>query len=394
MKRERRLFFFAAAMCALLTMTWASAGSGRPALDAAGADRAPESGTGEFESKVTLCHHPPENPANPQTITVGQSAVPTHLAHGDSFGACSPAVTAEGAIVVLEQGNPSDPFVPAALIEVDPTTGTQHVLSSGGLLAAGHPSGLAYDKASDSFFVVGRDARLVQISRTTGQQTLITTLPVTGAATGIAVEANGDLLVTDYGGSSIYDAHGRVLQVRRDGSAVSVLAEGQFLDSIAAIAIQIDDLGSPIVSGFGAPLSSVIRVDPTTGQQLLISSASTGKFYDFALCGSVAYVALSSPGFPNSLDRVAELNLETGALTTVVDGLQRVLDVDIDAHGRLVVLDQCRSLTSCAGSPVVYRTNLSGGLDVVSENGFMYVPGRLTIVSPSSPSRKSCPSSR
>jgi hypothetical protein len=37
---------------------------------------------------VTLCHIPPNNPANAHTIEVAQAAVPTHLAHGDLLGAC------------------------------------------------------------------------------------------------------------------------------------------------------------------------------------------------------------------------------------------------------------------------------------------------------------------
>ncbi|MFA6565250.1 MAG: hypothetical protein WCT48_00745, partial [Candidatus Paceibacterota bacterium] len=41
------------------------------------------------EEKVTLCHFPPENPINKQTITVGASAVPAHKAHGDTMGACT-----------------------------------------------------------------------------------------------------------------------------------------------------------------------------------------------------------------------------------------------------------------------------------------------------------------
>ncbi|MFH1023172.1 MAG: hypothetical protein V1809_07260 [Planctomycetota bacterium] len=35
-----------------------------------------------------LCHHPPGNPSNAQTIYVSPSAVDAHLAHGDSLGAC------------------------------------------------------------------------------------------------------------------------------------------------------------------------------------------------------------------------------------------------------------------------------------------------------------------
>lgn len=42
----------------------------------------------EGEEKVTLCHIPPGNPDKAHTITVGASAVPAHLAHGDYLGAC------------------------------------------------------------------------------------------------------------------------------------------------------------------------------------------------------------------------------------------------------------------------------------------------------------------
>ena len=39
--------------------------------------------------KVTICHLPPGNQNNPQTITVSENAVPAHLAHGDTAGACA-----------------------------------------------------------------------------------------------------------------------------------------------------------------------------------------------------------------------------------------------------------------------------------------------------------------
>jgi len=39
--------------------------------------------------QVTICHNPPGNPDNPQTITVGEPAVlNAHLDHGDTLGAC------------------------------------------------------------------------------------------------------------------------------------------------------------------------------------------------------------------------------------------------------------------------------------------------------------------
>jgi hypothetical protein len=39
-------------------------------------------------SKVVICHIPPGNPANAHDIEVSTNAVPAHLAHGDTLGAC------------------------------------------------------------------------------------------------------------------------------------------------------------------------------------------------------------------------------------------------------------------------------------------------------------------
>jgi hypothetical protein len=36
--------------------------------------------------QVDVCHIPPGNPSNQHIISVGPSAVPAHLAHGDTLG--------------------------------------------------------------------------------------------------------------------------------------------------------------------------------------------------------------------------------------------------------------------------------------------------------------------
>ena len=40
--------------------------------------------------KVTICHIPPGNPGNQKTLSIGASAVPAHMGHGDKMGPCSP----------------------------------------------------------------------------------------------------------------------------------------------------------------------------------------------------------------------------------------------------------------------------------------------------------------
>lgn len=52
-----------------------------------------------------VCHHPPGNPENTQTLTVGSiQAVIAHLAHGDSAGPCPPdARDGDDKIIVTEE---------------------------------------------------------------------------------------------------------------------------------------------------------------------------------------------------------------------------------------------------------------------------------------------------
>src|SRR3989344_4930996 len=43
---------------------------------------------GETEKKIIICHYPPENPSNKHSLEISESALETHLAHGDTLGAC------------------------------------------------------------------------------------------------------------------------------------------------------------------------------------------------------------------------------------------------------------------------------------------------------------------
>mgnify|MGYP003571917197 CR=1 FL=1 len=47
-----------------------------------------DNGTGNNDSQVTICHIPPGNPSAAHTITISINALPAHLGHGDTEGAC------------------------------------------------------------------------------------------------------------------------------------------------------------------------------------------------------------------------------------------------------------------------------------------------------------------
>lgn len=48
------------------------------------------------EKKITICHIPPGNTGNPQTIEIPESAWTAHQAHGDSKGECAPSNNGNG----------------------------------------------------------------------------------------------------------------------------------------------------------------------------------------------------------------------------------------------------------------------------------------------------------
>jgi len=49
------------------------------------------------EQKIKICHYPPGNTGNPQTIEIPASAWPTHEAHGDKLGPCPQVIPNSGA---------------------------------------------------------------------------------------------------------------------------------------------------------------------------------------------------------------------------------------------------------------------------------------------------------
>ncbi len=88
--------------------------------DTGGSDgTCPDSGDDD-EELVTICHRPPGNPDAGHEITINLSALPAHLAHGDTLGSCSgsdedPPPT-DGAGEDDGIGGPQLIFEPATLI--------------------------------------------------------------------------------------------------------------------------------------------------------------------------------------------------------------------------------------------------------------------------------------
>jgi len=283
------------------------------------------------------------------------------------------AGVAPGDIVVADVGNDDNDYH-SSLVIVDPHTGKQSVLSSGGLLDI--PRGMAFDRTGHRLLVVNYGT-LIAVDASTGEQSFITTF--SGLVDAIAVEGPGRFLLTDY--------NGRLLRYEEVANSVQVVASGGLIGGVAPWSIQLGNNGEAIVSsltaeGLDAPglPTRVILIDPSTGAQSLVFESLDLQLRDFVVFGNEIVIVTNSRGypFPSGSDGVSRLDLRTGLLTPIYSGLERALDVDELSDGRLSVLDQILTLEDIR-SPVVYRER-GNKLQALSSYGYMSIPARSVAV--------------
>jgi len=164
------------------------------------------------------------------------------------------AIDANGDIIVGE-------ILTGGIIKVDPTTGAQTVISSGGSLT--DPQGIAIAANGDIIVAnVGFPAVVIRVDPTSGAQTVISSFePSGGAPIGIAIAANGDIIVSD----SITGAITRVDPTSGTQTVISFTGS-----SVEAAGVSIAANGDIIAAANFPPV--IVKVDPTTGIRTTISS--------------------------------------------------------------------------------------------------------------------------
>jgi len=138
------------------------------------------------------------------------------------------------------------------IVRIDPATGAQSVLTTG----VTFPTGLVFDAAgellvADSFFGVRR------VDPITGS---VTTVSGSSVAVGITIDAAGDILITSVGGEIE-----RVDPVT--GSRTTIFTEGS---GQSLFELVVDANGDLLVVDDG--VDSILRVDPITGSHTVLSS--------------------------------------------------------------------------------------------------------------------------
>jgi sugar lactone lactonase YvrE len=154
-----------------------------------------------------------------------------------------------------------------------------------------HPTGIAYDPLNNRLVVVDRDSQTIYaLDPVSELRTVITdaatsTLDLLFQPENVSVDATGQILVADRGGGG---NPSRVIKVDPITGEQSVVPNLGSFDT--AIGIALDANGRLLVSDMG-PLDALYRLDPITGIQTLITSGGT-----FVTPRGLAVVPIPEPG--------------------------------------------------------------------------------------------------
>jgi sugar lactone lactonase YvrE len=225
------------------------------------------------------------------------------------------------------------------IFRVDPVTGAKTTISSGENL--NFPQGIAIDANGDLIV-----ANAIAFSRIGGVRGILRVDPVTGAQSaisegglfcrlgGIAIDANGDILVAEGGNSTSPVCSPGIVRVDPITGAQTPVASGGSLTTPRQLTI--DGSGDLLVTNIGPgsnnddAVSSIVRVDPVTGAQTVVST-----------CANITYpngIAIEASGDIIVADalllRVDPVN---GAQTVLVPNLEGLAGIAIDEQGDLLV---------------------------------------------------------
>ncbi len=224
----------------------------------------------------------------------------------------------------------------AAVIGINPATGQRTIVASGGRLL--RPFGIALDANGDVLVSDTGSQAIIRIDSLTGSQTAVAVgglIATPFGPYGIAVERKGDILVAN--GQAMI----RVNPLTGEQALVS--AGGRFGASGGApVGLAATENGELIVAVVGSP-SEVVRVNPKNGRQTLLSRGGYLKVPQaLAVSGSDIYVtdvATSDGNF--GIGSVIHIDLRTKLQTVVSSGGNLVgpVGIAIDENGQLVVGD-------------------------------------------------------
>jgi YVTN family beta-propeller protein len=213
----------------------------------------------------------------------------------------------------------------------------------------------------------GGSGGIIQVNPVTGEQTVIASGGHFVDPVRLAIAANGDLLVTDASALG-----GAVIRVNPTTATQTVVSSGgNFVNPGGIVVAANGDIFVADLDAFGQPgTGAIIRVDPVTGAQTVISTG--GDFYNpnGLAIGPDGDLYVSDDHFSDA-DKVIRVDPVTGAQTVVfsatpADGFS---GLTVAPNGDIFVTD----IRVYGGSPGVLRVDPATGVGTVVALGGNFV---------------------
>ena len=311
--------------------------------------------------------------ANPQfkigTIGIGVPTYPDYDVRFDNIliTTLTHASLYEGGDIIVGD------LTTGSIIKVDPLSGAQTVISTGGSLVA--PGGIAFDQNGDIILAdlhalggacpVGCGG-VIRIDRTTGAQTVISSGGNFHNPFGIVVESNGNLVVSEEGGPN----PGKILRVDPVTGVQQILSTASVFRDPQSLAL--DDQGYILVSegsaGGGGFNGSVVVVDPLTGSDSILSGGGLLVSPWGIAIDQFDGIFLTEPGGK----KIVRVDRSSGSQSLVSSSgiFIEPTGIDVDQNGDLLVADRTQ---------IVKVDPVSGSQIVISSGGNLIRLSSLAI---------------
>ncbi len=258
-------------------------------------------------------------------------------------------------------------FTSGVLIKIDPVTGVQTVIASGGSLV--NPHGIAIENSGTILVAERSSQSLLRIDLLTGTQTTLSSGGSFVNILDVELEANGNILVSDAGANAIF-------RIDPITGAQTTVSSGGLVNSLLR-GIAVESNGDILSVN-----NNVVRINPLNGSQTLLAfgpnfQASANIAVEAS--GSILVVdreAISTAGGIIRIDPVS------GAQTVVSSGVNfsDPFGLALEANGQILIGDFTKNS--------VYRVDPNSGVQtLLSAGGFLANPfdmevSRVTVAVP------------
>ncbi|WP_406696653.1 tandem-95 repeat protein [Singulisphaera sp. Ch08] len=275
------------------------------------------------------------------------------------------------------------------ILRIDPTTGVQSVVSSGGQFIA--PYGVTI--ASDGSLIVadrgplGGTGTLFRIDPTTGTQSVITTGGFLVDPTGVVIDRDGSLLVADFASGGT----GQIIRVNPSTGVQTYVIDVGPVAGPFGIALSPDGLiYTAQHAGFFGLYGQILCIEPTTSTRILVSIAGFLSAPSSLVVAPDGSLIVSDRGASNAQGAILRITPQTGGQTVISQAgfLQEPVGITLTSNSSLIIADIYANLSEPVRSGALLAVDLISGMQsIVATSNYIRNPtGVATVPAPTIPS--------